>query len=362
MSLLRALIGCLLLPLLLACTGPAPASGPAPEVVRLQEAGFALPDDTEIAEVAVVIIEGQDYRLLGYRSLAGDGIQIEREGIIVSDPALARSVLLAHAASEEARALTADDITQLHALHAQLAGAEQEFAALFALAIALEPLLATIEELKGIPIHGVPTVSVKGFDLLAVRNAWDLLCSLPVNAADLCLLEIPLQALHDQAVEIQQLLKESEQDTEQLLALLEATRNGQPVDGIALRAALHKANSSLLNLQQKLINFAETVVTLQAVIGEARARLASPDQWNPQLRDLLGLLQGLVPELDPGQGAARLVAQLDELDQELASYVETSAEQFEALAAHQQQLATLSGRIDTRLEALSEQWIARPLP
>lgn len=331
----------------------------SPHLSLFLEQGFELADDTLITEAFRVAIDGQDYIVLEYRTPKMNGLQIKRHHGFVTDPDLAFLILLSYAWAPEHHGMSTAEIDSLRQLQQRIGNAEQEYHRFFELARALTPVVEKVDELKDKQITGIPVISIGSFDLIDIANWWDLICTIPFDIFDLCLLEPLVREIHEQGVEIEELLRASNNDLSQTIRLLETQAAGQAVDGLALKESMEKSFSSLNNLVWKLNRFKENVLGLQ-VLNDAMIDVLENERWGSKTGKVISFLDSNILGFSSEALTGGLLSRLDSLDRKMTAYLEKADEMIAEIDQRAVRLLAARARTDAELADLGAQWRARP--
>lgn len=333
---------------------------PSPYLPAFRAAGLNLPDDATIERRFRLNGADPAYEVLAYSWAEGQapsGLQIVRSDALITDPAVAFDVLLSYAWSAEQHGITSDELAMLDDFRQRLEGARTEYAHLFGLATALEPLITTIEDLKDRPIANVPLIEIGGLAIVDITNWWDLICTLPLNAADLCLLEPLVQELYDQGTEIEQLIDVAAADLATVLVMLDAGVD-TPDDGVAVKAAVEKAIAGQRNLIDKLVRFMVTVDEARGLIALVTSRLSTPPSG--VVGSIVGAVESVLPGVDVDAAAGGVVDQLAGLDARLAGYATTADALAIEIGRNVVILEDARARTDSALSDFGAAWRTRP--
>lgn len=335
-----------------------PVATLSPYLELFRSHGFDVPDDTQVIEAFAITLDGEHYEVLEYLSSAGNGLQIKQGDSLLQDADTAFRVLLSYAWTPQYHGVDDADLASLRELQSRVQNGRQEYDAFFRFAESLAPIMEQIDELENREITGVPIVSIGEFTIIDIANWWDLICTIPVDIFDLCLLEPPLRAVYEQGMEIELLLQASNEDMLRVIAQLDAQANGQMQDGLALKESMEKTISGLNNLLWKLDEFAADMAGLQVLTREAITALETRG-WGPKVEKTLAIVES-VTGADSASIIDSLLLRLQDLDQKMSTYLTKSDEIAMDI---ERCLAILMGarvRTDEALQTLGEQWRARP--
>lgn len=339
--------------------GYAPTPTISPDLVWLRQQGFALTDNSSVMIVFVYPHEGKFYEVINYRTPVGEGLQIREGQNPVTDADLAFDILLAYAWTPPYHGLAAAEIDSLKDLQRQLQNANQEYRAFFDFAEALRPLIEKVDELQEKRITNIPQISIGNFPVIDIANWWDLICTIPLNIFDLCLLEPLLREIHEQGVEIDNLMRTSSDDLLALINLLEAQAGGQTVSGLELKLKAEKALSSLNNLLSKLDRFRTSLLELRIVNQEVIDVLGNR-RWSQSVNVVLTTVQAVTPSLDLNQVIDDLVNKFQNLDQKLETYLIKAEDMDSEIYSRISLLSAARASTDDALRQSGVEWRYRP--
>lgn len=339
--------------------GPKPTGTPSPYLALFHENGFILPDDTQIAETFTVTLGGSLYQVLEYSSDAGSGLQIKQETQLLTDADLAFQVLLAYAWSARYHGLASGDIASLRELQVRIHNAEQEYQDFFRFAESLTPAMQKIDELKDKQITGVPVLPSPSLPIIDIANWWDLICTIPLDIFDLCLLEPLLREINEEGMEIERLLVIADADLAAAVSHLDAQSQGKVVEGLLLKETMVKAASSLDSLTWKLDKFRSDALNLQDLTRAAIVALETK-QWGSKVDTVVSLLKSVVPDFDPTTITRGLLSALRKLDQEITTFLDKADTMTADIEARLALLTMARIQSEQALDLLSEKWRARP--
>ncbi len=289
----------------------------------LQAAIGSVPEDSHFEKLFTTTVDGHNFEVFRYRIDESEGIQILEGNNIVTEPDTAFGVLLSYAWLGEDRPFSGEETAILRTLASTLQEGSERYALVFGLANGLAPVVEAIDHLQDIPILGVPRIEIRGFPILEVNNAWDLLCVIPINATDLCLLEPLVREMHDQGLELQQLVVAASADLDGLLVLLEESGAVGGPSGLALKQASERSVSSLNSLERKLDEVIGTVEAADELARAAAVKLRDR-QWGARLGGMIGLLGTLGLGVQVDNGTDALAEKLESLDKQLTSFLTDS--------------------------------------
>lgn len=332
---------------------------PSPYLPLFQANGFLLPEDTHIERVFSIILEGQTYEVLEYQSASGAGIQIKHNEAFLKDPDIAFDVLLSYAWSPKNHEVSSEDLESLRQLHSKLNSTEQEYKPFFEFADSLKPVLEKVDELKDNQITGIPVIKIGAVPIIDVTNYWDLICTIPLDVFDLCLLEPAMREIHEQGVEIEQLIKDSSTDLAEIISLLEAQSQGEVQNGLQLKEEFEKAINRLNNLVWKLDQFETNVSEFQAV-NRAIIEALENQRWGNKVGSVILFLQQNVPGFDLTNPVMSLAGKLRDLDLKMSDYLKNSNEIEADISSRLALLTDVRVRTDEALKQLSSQWRFHP--
>ena len=337
---------------------PQASTAESPDVRLLRAAGFALPVGAQTSRVFSTTVDGHVMTIVHYQAGQTEGVQIVSGSDLVTEPKIAYDVLLGYAWVLETQQASAD-LKTVSSMVSRLQQARERYAAVFAMSEALDPILETVDRLKDRPIYGVPRLEVRGVTLFEVNNVWDAICWLPVDAANLCLLEIPFRKVRDEGLEVQQLLKATSDDLSGAQTMLQAAARGEVPDAVALKQQIERARSSLNNLARKMDQLAQDVAVARQINQHAIDRLDS-SKWPVTMQRLAATLLQVDPVLDVRAIATDLQGKLRRLDGSLGES-EHAAQGFLAdVQAQQEVIERLQVANDRRLRSLRQMWTIRP--
>lgn len=323
-------------------------------------AGWDVSESSQMEKVFSTIRDGAEIEVVKWHIGESAGIQILRGDKLITDPDFAFDVLLSLAWSTDSGFFGETEIASLKTLAVSVKKRKERYSSLFTVARTLEPVVEAIDRLQDVPIFGVPRIEVRGFPILEVNNAWDLLCAVPIDATDFCLLEPLARELHKQGQELEQLLIAASADLDAALLLLEERKSTNPPTGLALKEATERSLSSLRSLERKVDETADLVKSLEGLSSAAAVKLRSR-QWGPRLDAVLGFLAtfGLGNQLN--DWADGLASKLENLAQQLSSYLADAESFSQELGQRVGMIEEARLRIDERVLELGKQWRARPI-
>lgn len=336
--------------------GPKPTATLSPQLVLFREAGLDLADDAEIAEVFAFTLDGERCEVLEYESSTGSGLQIKVGNQLLTDADVAFQVLLSYAWAPEHHGLIGDDLSSLRELQGNIHNAQQEYGAFFRFAEALTPAMQRVDELKDKQITGIPVLPSPSLPLIDIANWWDLICTIPLNVFDLCLLEPLLREINEQGVEIEKLLVVADTDLAKVISQLE----GQVQHGLTLKVSVQEAISSLDNLLWKLDEFKANALRLQAITQEG-IRVLETQQWGSKVDKVISLLKAASPGFDPSDMTGGLLSALQNLDQRLTAFLDKADNMTADIETRLALLTAARVRTEQTLDSLGKEWRARPI-
>lgn len=310
---------------------PTPVPTVSPYLSVLQANGITLSEHTRLEVLTEITLDQERFTILEYEASSGEvpAIQILRGTTVEVDQDVAFRVLLTYAWLQADNQMRADELKTLAGFLTKLQDVQQRSDSWFKLAHAVDPILERIDKLKEREIHGVPLI----------HNWWDAICFIPLDAADLCLLEIPARILRDQGIEVEQLLAAAINDLSPLVDYLEALSHGETRDGRTIKEATDKSLSSLRNLADKSYELSVKIADMQGRLGQLRERIKA------------------MPELQAKAGDFPIL--LERLDTRMSEY-RARVDGFVAeIDAQQMSLEDVRGRTDETLRDLGRRWVGR---
>lgn len=343
-------------------TGCSVRSGrPTGRYLRVFEAtGWDVSEGSRIEKAFSITQDGAETEVVRWHIGESAGIQILQEDRLVIDPDLAFEVLLSMAWSTDPQVLGQTEIASLKTLAASVKKGKERYSSLFTVARTLEPVIEAIDRLQDVPIFGVPRIEIRGFPILEVNNAWDLVCAIPIDATDFCLLEPLARELHKQGQELEKLLIAASADLDAASLLFEARQSANPPTGLALKEATERSLSSLRSLRRKVDETADLVKSLEGLSSAAAVKLRSR-QWGPRLDAVLGFLAALGLGNQLNDWADGLASKLENLAQQLSSYLADAESFSQELGQRVGVIEEARLRTDERVLELGKQWRARPI-
>jgi hypothetical protein len=329
----------------------------SPYAKVFRAAGWTVPDGSVFERVFTAVDNGQPYEVVTWIINDASGLQLLQNGALVTDPEVAYRVLHSYAWLGEDAPFGPRERADLHELGDTLHAAANRYQGLFGLAHSLEPATEAVGRLKAIPVYGVPTIMLKGFPLLQVNNAWDLICLIPVAAADLCILEPALVGIHDQGQELEELLKAASADLDAFIALVDARDSANPPDGLAVSIAGQQAFAGLRNLLAK-IDEANAAVGAAQEMDRQAAQALRKRQWGRAVGLLMKWLRTVGVQVDDLTNS--LVGALDDLDQKLAGFLAESEAFANEVDRQLTGLEAARQSTEDRTMELGQMWRARP--
>lgn len=321
----------------------------------LAAAGLALP--ARIDSEDVITVDGAEYRLWRYTLNGEPKMQIIHAGrlLTASDRERGFDVVSASVWQVDDFGLGKAEWAGLRALSGDLTAAGQTYAPYFAAAEAMAPLLELVDDLKDRPIAGIPDFSPWGIPIIQIRNTWDLICTIPLNVTDSCLLEPALRAYHAQATEVEQRLGEAAVALEALNDLGARRAAGEVVSGRDLRAALDGASTAFDNLNVPLAEMTDQAALLQAMTQTSADFLANR-RWNRTTQALLDALALLIPGYSIDPLITPVVARLRDLDSSLDGVIRSGDAAMRELDAAAGVLRAASVHAANQTRLLGAQW------
>ena len=237
----------------------------SPYIVLLRSNGIALGAGSKVDSVFSTSIDHRNYFVIRYQTSTSFGLQIAVDNALVSDRDVAYNVLLSYAWSQAGSRMSSDSRLTRHGLLVYLQDTESKYKPFFKLAEATDPVVKSIDKLKAHEIHSSNPKLEKVLGFIA-PNLWEAICLIPVDAADLCLLEPLLRETHDQGLEIQSLLVPAIADLSNVEAEMDDLQNGIAIDGRKVKEDVEKCISSLHNLRDKVDQLNTKVTKVRAII------------------------------------------------------------------------------------------------
>lgn len=316
------------------------------------------PDSGHEVTVTDVLAHGTTYQVVEYLASGAPHLYILAGNQRVEDYELAYSVLLSYAWRSEHSVVQGSDAANLHMMAAKLRSVDDTYRPLFAVAYAVEPVLDTIDKLRDYPISGIPQVEVGGFVLVDVQNAWDLLCIIPVDAADLCILEEPLRLYHKEALDVEQRMRLAATDLEQLATAIDLVLANQPVDGTEMKKLAQNSAASLQALARKLDGFAAQAHGIDTAVRTAADVLANR-RWNAGVQTVLTQLRHFLPGFDETKLLDPLVSQLQNLDRVLVQGELSAQKSARDLREQEGVIEGILLGVDAKVQSAGAQWSAQ---
>lgn len=292
----------------------------SPLLALFRNSDFSLPSQTEIRPVYMMQLRGQEYTVLAYESIGGSGIQIQNGERLLTDADIAYQVLLSYAWTREGHGIDTEQEVALGDLLLRMQQFESTYAAVFELAHSLGPVIELIDDLQDRPINGIPLIAIGGFPLVDITNLWDLICTIPVNAADLCILEPLVRALHDEGKEIERLIRSAAGDLNAVMDLLDEQKQGNVQEGLKFKIAFERAISSQKNLLWKLEYFGDKVFEAQATTRAFMDVVENRD-WDPRIDRILQAADKYLPGFQSSTSIQGLAQKLRALDEKMDNYL-----------------------------------------
>lgn len=258
-------------------------------------------------------LDGQRFDIQAYRVGQKNILTIISNGNPITDTESTHRILLTYVWQQKGTIIPPDDVASLTTLYLQLKESREQYQGLFEVARSLEPIIEKIDELRSRRLPFDP-VEVKGVVILD-NNVWDVICTIPVNAADLCLLEPLVRGLNEQGSEIESLLTYAEEDLGSLLPLLEKRDINSAIDGVRLNAAAWRSYFTLLNLVIKLQEYSSNLGLIKAFNLDAMQAIQN-EAWGDTVGKIIKILQ-FVPGFDLHLITDNFVALQKNLDDKL---------------------------------------------
>lgn len=332
---------------------------PSPYLSLLRENGFSLPDDTTFENLGRVSLQGNTYEIIEYHTPDAKGLQIVGNDDLLQDPEIAFNVLLAHAWSPNYHKVTASELASLKDLQNRLSNARQNYSQFFELGASLQPVIEQVDRLQNHHISGIPLIQIGPLPLIDITNAWDLICTIPLDVFDLCILEPLVREVYEQSIEIETLLSAATFDLNTMTGLLEAQKPGEAQNGLELKTSAEKTISSLDNLIWKLDRFETSLLQLQ-IVNQIAIDVLENQRWGQSLGKVISFLQSQIPGFDMTVLTQGLTNSLKALDSKLSAYLAQAQRLKGDLSIHLDLLLAARLRTDAALDELGQQWRFRP--
>lgn len=322
---------------------------------RIEQLGLP-PTDGSAVEATDIRMGDSTYQVVSYSSGGTPQLHILLNDQVVADPETAYAVLLTYAWQPDYSQVQKGDAASLRALARQLTALDDTYRPLFVMAHAAKPVLEVVDNLQAYPIHGVPTLEVGGFVIVDVQNAWDALCIIPIDAADLCMLEPLLRAYYKEAVDVEQRMASAAAELEQLTDALDAVLAGGPYDGTAVKVLAQETASSLDALARKLDGFGTQAHNLGGHVRTAADVIANR-RWGAGVQSTLALLHQLIPGFNETALLNPLVAQLRKLDTALQQGEQSAQQGAADLRARQAIIERILAAVNAKVQSAGSEWV-----